>query len=89
MSKLLGAAVRGLRKRRELTQSGLAMLAGLSRASIAVIEAGESDPRLSTLESLAEALEVSVSELLSVRMRTEAELAAIAAEPVSAWETAG
>lgn len=47
-----------------LTQHELAVRAGVSRATIYLIEAGEGDPRLSTLELLAKALGVEVTDLL-------------------------
>ncbi len=48
--------IKKLRKQRKITQSELADYAGLSRAGIAKIEAGESDIKLSTLISIANLL---------------------------------
>lgn len=56
-----------LRHATGLTQQELASKAGVSRATIYLIEAGEGDPRLSTLELLAKALGVDVAELLRQR----------------------
>ena len=47
-----------------LTQSALASRAGTSRATVAQIESGQSDPRLSTMGAIADALGVSVFVLL-------------------------
>ncbi|MBX2874802.1 MAG: helix-turn-helix domain-containing protein, partial [Saprospiraceae bacterium] len=52
-----------LRKQRGLSQEALADLSGLSIRTIQRIEAGVSKPRAFTLKTLAEALEVELSEL--------------------------
>lgn len=49
--------VRAMRTRLGLTQAKLAELAGVTQAYIAKIEAGEADPRVSTLEKISKALE--------------------------------
>lgn len=48
-----------------LSQHKLAQLANLSRATIAKIETGQSDPRLSTIAVLADALGISAHALIS------------------------
>jgi transcriptional regulator with XRE-family HTH domain len=53
-----------LRKKRKISQRGLAELSGISYVSIARIETGMYDPRLSTLRALAKALKVKVSALV-------------------------
>lgn len=54
----LGANLAQAREATGLTQSDLAEKAGTSRATIAQIESGQGDPRLSTLGALADALGV-------------------------------
>jgi predicted transcriptional regulator len=49
--------IREVRTRLGLTQAKLAELVGVTQAYIAKIEAGESDPRVSTLERITQALE--------------------------------
>lgn len=58
-SSILGANLALAREAAGLTQHALADRAGTSRATIAQIEAGEGDPRLSTLTALSDALQVS------------------------------
>jgi transcriptional regulator with XRE-family HTH domain len=60
----MGKALKRLRTKKELSQAALAKRAGLSREYVNKIEAGRYDPPLSTLNSLAKALGVPVTELL-------------------------
>lgn len=52
------------RKARGMTQEQLAQISGVHRVTIARIECGEISPNLRTLERLAAALKVSVTELI-------------------------
>lgn len=54
----LASTVRALRKERGLSQQDLAKRIGTSQAAIARLELGGSEPRLDTLERIADALEV-------------------------------
>jgi transcriptional regulator with XRE-family HTH domain len=54
-----------------LTQAALAARAKLSRATLALIEAGKADPRLSTLVALAAALNVAPSDLIRSRAESK------------------
>lgn len=60
-----GAAVRRLRERRSLTQSSLAEQVGLGRTSMTNLERGKQNPPLTLLPRLAQALGVSVVELVT------------------------
>ncbi len=61
----IGKRVRAARKRAQLSQDGLAREAKMSVSAVAQIEqGGRTDPHYSTLEKLAEALNMSVGELL-------------------------
>ncbi len=62
--KTFGARLKQFRKAKGLTQAQLAHQAGISRVSLARIEAGTHFPRLKTLTSLARALQISPSQLL-------------------------
>jgi transcriptional regulator with XRE-family HTH domain len=46
-------------------QEGFADLAGIHRNHIGLLERGELDPRLSTLDAVATALDISVDQLLA------------------------
>jgi transcriptional regulator with XRE-family HTH domain len=65
LSARFGARVRTLRTARDLSQFDLADAVGLSSNHLGVLERGEKVPTLETVESLAEALNLSVAELLS------------------------
>jgi transcriptional regulator with XRE-family HTH domain len=60
----LGTSLALAREAAQLTQGGLAARAGTSRATIAQIESGEGDPRLSTIGAIAEALGIPTFVLL-------------------------
>lgn len=63
--KLFGKRVRELRLSKNLTQADLADEIGVSDTFIAKIERGESPPSLKTMESLAKALEVQITQLFA------------------------
>lgn len=58
-----GARIRGLRKRRGLSQEALALQAGLDRTYIGGVERGERNISLENIAKLATALKVSLPEL--------------------------
>ncbi|MBY6800095.1 helix-turn-helix transcriptional regulator [Clostridium botulinum] len=53
-----------IREEKNISQSKLAILAGISRSYVSEIEAGKKTPSLDMLERIAEALEVCVALLL-------------------------
>jgi transcriptional regulator with XRE-family HTH domain len=59
----LGATVRRARVRRGETQEDVARRAGLTVAAYARIERGTTDPKWTTVRSIAEALEISLARL--------------------------
>ena len=59
----LGRALRQLRSERRLSQEALALSAGLDRTYVSGIERGERNPTLGSIQKLAKALDLRVSEL--------------------------
>lgn len=72
-----GAEVRRLRKARGLSLEQLAEKAGLSRNYIATLETKPRDPSLTTLRSIARALQVPVSELMKEKLSSAPSPAAL------------
>lgn len=60
----LGRRISGLREKRGLSQTQLADLAQIGRAHLSQIENGAVAARIDTLYALAEALEMTLSEML-------------------------
>lgn len=67
-----GEAIQELRKSRNLNQDQLAELASLNRVTIAKYESGKVEPGAQALARLADALDVSVDEILGRREKDEA-----------------
>lgn len=61
----IGSRIRRLQRDARLSQKDLAIVAGISRVTLARIENGEQSPRFETLVALARGLGRPVSELLS------------------------
>lgn len=62
--KAISDQVRGWREARGLSQRALAERAGVGQVLVARLELGQTDPRFSTLWRLAEALNLSVGDLV-------------------------
>lgn len=60
----LGKNLRAARKRLELTQEEVARRSGLEPGEVSRIENGKRDPRVSTVEKLAKAVEMKPGQLL-------------------------
>jgi transcriptional regulator with XRE-family HTH domain len=60
----LANRIKTLREQRGLSQEALAEKAGISRGYLARLETGRHDPTVGTVEKLAKALRVKVTELL-------------------------
>ena len=66
-----GNRVRELRKKKGLSQEGLALESGLDRSYVGGVERGERNISLVNIEKLARALRVHPSELLRNQVRTK------------------
>ena len=60
----LGRVIRFERERRQLSQEALSELAGMNRSFIGEIERGEATPTIVTLQKIASALGLKLSELI-------------------------
>jgi transcriptional regulator with XRE-family HTH domain len=65
LRQALGQHIRRLRQQKNMGQEGFADLAGIHRNHIGLLERGELDPRLSTLQAVATALGLGLDELLA------------------------
>jgi transcriptional regulator with XRE-family HTH domain len=66
----VGAGVRRLRESRGLTQAQLAEAAGMSTEEVSRLERGRREPRIGTLQRLAEAMSADIAELFAERIST-------------------
>lgn len=62
---IFGEVVRQLRQARGISQEALAAEAGLHRTYISLLERGLRNPSLTVIQQLADALRVSITELIS------------------------
>lgn len=61
-----GRVIRELRQKRGVSQEVLSGFASISRSHLAMIESGTKNPNVDTLWRIAEALEMPLSELISL-----------------------
>jgi transcriptional regulator with XRE-family HTH domain len=64
ISKKLGQNIKRIREQKKMTQGDICRALNLDRGYISSIESGKRNPTLSTIKKLADALKVSVDELL-------------------------
>lgn len=62
---MIGKNIRRIREARHISQESISQSAGISRVAYRSIETGKSTPRVSTLQSIATALDVKLAELLT------------------------
>lgn len=63
-AKKLGENLKKIRTKKNITQTELAKTLGVDKSFVSNIENGKTNPTLSTITSLAQALNVSINELL-------------------------
>ncbi|MCL5073502.1 MAG: helix-turn-helix domain-containing protein [Actinobacteria bacterium] len=63
INKQLGKRIRRLRREQKISQEKLAEKAGIHRTYMGKIERGESNPPIHTVEKIAKALKIPISEL--------------------------
>lgn len=63
---LVGKRIRELRTLKNLTPIALAVRCGMERSNLSRIEAGRTNPTLSTLNKIAKGLEITLHELVKV-----------------------
>ena len=63
-AKKLGANLKNIRTNKGITQTAIAQSLGVDRSFVSNIENGKTNPTLSTITSLAKALDINASELL-------------------------
>jgi transcriptional regulator with XRE-family HTH domain len=64
VQSIIGLNIKRIRKLKGLSQAQVADLSGISRVAYGEIERGNSNPRVSTLQSIAAALEVKLEDIL-------------------------
>lgn len=69
----IGEVVRDLRRKADLTQEDLAERAGVHTTWISKIESGRVDPKLTTVEGLAEGLDMPAGRLVALAERSRPE----------------
>lgn len=62
--QVIGRVIRRERKKRQMTQEVFSGFAVLTRSHLAMIERGQKNPNVSTLWTIAQALDMPLSELL-------------------------
>jgi transcriptional regulator with XRE-family HTH domain len=61
---IIGRNIRNRRNELNMTQAELSELAGITQATLSYIELGINKPQLDNLQALAEALQISIDELV-------------------------
>lgn len=67
----LGAAIKQLREKRDLSQEALAAAAGLTGRTVSAVETGTANPTWATVKDIATALGVTMVELARLAERRE------------------
>jgi len=66
LQKKIGERIRDLRESKGISQQNLAAICNFEKANLSRLEAGRTNPTISTLYKISQALEISLSELVDV-----------------------
>jgi len=66
LQQKIGNRIRELRESKGISQQNLAAICNFEKANLSRIEAGRTNPTVSTLYKISQALEVSIAELVDV-----------------------
>ena len=68
LQQKIGQRIRELRESKGITQQDLAAACNFEKTNMSRIEAGRTNPTLSTLYKISQALEITISELVNVEV---------------------
>jgi transcriptional regulator with XRE-family HTH domain len=68
LQQKIGEHIRFLRESKGISQQNLAAICNFEKANLSRIEAGRTNPTISTLYKISQALEVTISELVDVEI---------------------
>ncbi len=66
LQQKIGQRIRFLRESKGITQQNLAAVCNFEKANLSRIEAGRTNPTISTLYKISQALEVKISDLVNI-----------------------
>ncbi len=68
LQQKIGQRIRELRESKGISQQNLAAICNFEKANLSRIEAGRTNPTVSTLYKISQALEITISELVNVEV---------------------
>ncbi len=68
LQQKIGQRIRELRESKGISQQNFAAICNFEKANLSRIEAGRTNPTVSTLFKISQALEISISELVDVEV---------------------
>ncbi len=66
LQQKIGNRIRDLRESKGISQQNLAAICNFEKANLSRIEAGRTNPTISTLYKISQALEISIAEIVDV-----------------------
>lgn len=66
LQQKIGERIRILREEKGISQQNLAAICNFEKANLSRLEAGRTNPTISTLYKISEALQISLSELVNI-----------------------